>query len=100
MFAQVSKEQFLSACQDQKRAVVYREFPCDDVTPTQAFLSLHPGEGAALLESAVQDEQLGRYSLLALEPFAKFSSKGRVSHLIFQGIAEPIALSRCCFKEG
>ena len=81
MFAQLTQEQFKTASHNQRRAIVYREFPCDDLTPIQAFLSLNAGEGAVLLESAVKDEEMGRYSLLAIEPFAKFSSEGVVEPL-------------------
>jgi anthranilate synthase component 1 len=76
MFRQVTLDQFKAFAKGHKRAAVYREFPCDDVTPTQAFISLNQGAGGVLLESAVKDADLGRYSLLALEPFAQFRSKG------------------------
>ncbi len=81
MFAQLTQEEFKTAYHNQKRGIVYREFPCDDLTPIQAFLSLNAGEGAVLLESAVKDEEMGRYSLLAIEPFATFSSTGVVEPL-------------------
>jgi anthranilate synthase component I len=86
MFAQLTEGQFKTACHNQRRAIVYREFPCDDLTPIQAFLSLNAGEGAVLLESAVKDEELGRYSLLAIEPFATFSSEGVLEPL--EGLRE------------
>jgi anthranilate synthase component I len=79
MFRQVTLEEFKTASHNQKRAVVFQEFPCDDITPTQAFLALNNKDGAVLLESAVKDQELGRYSLLAVEPFAQFQSKGPVS---------------------
>src|SRR5581483_6493982 len=82
MFRQTTPEEFKAAATGQKRAVVYQEFPCDDIT--QAFLSLNSKEGAVLLESAVRDEDLGRYSLLATEPFAEFRSKNSVSEFIFK----------------
>lgn len=46
MFRQLTLEEFRKIAKQQKRAVVYQEFPCDDVTPTQAFLSLDEKEGA------------------------------------------------------
>ncbi len=82
MFRQVTLEEFKAVSRNQKRAVVYREFPCDDVTPTQAFLSLNAKEGSVLLESAVKDQDLGRYSLIAIEPFAEFRSKGELSEFV------------------
>lgn len=84
MFKQTTLEEFKVAAAGQKRAVVYQEFPCDDITPTQAFLSLNSKEGAVLLESAVKDEDLGRYSLIAIDPFAEFRSKGAHSEFIFK----------------
>jgi anthranilate synthase component 1 len=88
MFGQVTLEEFRSSSRNQKRAVVYQEFPCDDITPIQAFLSLNTQEGSVLLESAVIDQELGRYSLLAIEPFAEFHSKGMASEFILNGIKE------------
>jgi anthranilate synthase component 1 len=82
MFRQVTLEEFKQASSDQKRAVVFQEFPCDDITPIHAFLALNAKEGAVLLESAVKDQEVGRYSLLAIEPFAKFTSKGAASEFV------------------
>ncbi len=82
MFRQVTLEEFKNAALHQKRAVVFQEFPCDDLTPIQAFLSLNAKEGSVLLESAVKDQEMGRYSLLATQPFAEFRSKGQVSEFI------------------
>lgn len=70
-----SLEEF-KAASHQKHLIVSQEFACDDLTPTQAFLALDSKEGSVLLESAVTDNELGRYSLLAIEPFAEFTSKG------------------------
>ena len=82
MFRQVTLDEFKAAAQEQARAVVFQEFPCDDITPVHAFLALDAKEGAVLLESAVKDQDLGRYSLLAIEPFAEFKSKSSVSEFI------------------
>ncbi len=79
MFRQVTLDEFKTFAAGQKRAVVFQEFPCDDITPTHAFMALNSKEGAVLLESAVKDQDVGRYSLLAIEPFAEFRSKGSVS---------------------
>lgn len=75
MFRQVTFNEFKQALANQKRAVVFQEFPCDDITPIHAFLALNAKEGVVLLESAVKDQDLGRYSLLAFAPFAEFKSK-------------------------
>jgi anthranilate synthase component I len=82
MFRQVTLEEFKHAASFQKRAVVFQEFPCDDITPIHAFLALNAKEGAVLLESAVKDQEVGRYSLLAIEPFAEFKSKGSYSEFV------------------
>lgn len=82
MFRQTTLEEFKVAARSQKRAIVFQEFPCDNTTPTQAFLALNCREGGVLFESAVKDQDLGRYSLLAIEPFARFSSKGAISEFV------------------
>jgi anthranilate synthase component I len=82
MFGQTTFEEFKAASLHQKRAVVFQEFPCDDITPIHAFMALDAKEGAVLLESAVRDLDLGRYSLLAIEPFAEFKSKGPSSEFV------------------
>jgi anthranilate synthase component I len=82
MFRQVTLEEFKKASSHQKKAVVFQEFPCDDITPIHAFLALNAKEGAVLLESAVKDQDVGRYSLLAIEPFAEFKSKGTYSEFV------------------
>ncbi len=82
MFRQVTLEEFKRALRDQKRAVVFQEFPCDDITPIHAFLALRARDGAVLLESAIKDQEVGRYSLLAIEPFAEFKSKGSYSEFV------------------
>lgn len=86
MFRQGTFEEFKSAAQGQKRAVVFQEFPCDDITPVRAFMALtgisagaSAAEGAVLLESAVQDQDMGRFSVIAIEPFARFTSCGSIS---------------------
>ncbi len=91
MFRQTTFDQFKIAAQDQKRAIVFREFPCDDLTPTSAFSSLPCKEGACLLESGVRDQEMGRYSLIAAEPFAEFSSKGKRSQFKEEVSDEPYA---------
>ncbi len=80
MFQSLSLEEFKKASNNQKRAVVFQEFPCDDITPMHAFLALNAKKGAVLLESAVKDQDVGRYSLLAIEPFAEFRAKGNESN--------------------
>jgi len=82
MFQSVTLEEFKKASSSQKRAVVFQEFPCDDITPIHAFLALNAKEGAVLLESAIKDQDVGRYSLLAIEPFAEFKSKGACSEFV------------------
>ncbi len=85
MFGQTTLEEFKCSSENAGRSIVYREFPCDDLTPIQAFLSLNAQEGAVLLESAVKDQELGRYSLIAVEPFAEFRSKGKCSEYLTRG---------------
>lgn len=81
---QVTLEEFKQAAHNQRRAIVFQEFHCDDITPTQAFLALKAGDGSVLLESAVKDEAMSRHSILAIDPFATFSSKGENATLQLQ----------------
>jgi anthranilate synthase component 1 len=86
MFFQGTFEEFKKAAEGQKRAVVLQEFPCDEVTPARAFIALDAGEGAVLLESAVRDQEMGRFSVLAIEPFARFTSSGPKSSFMLDGM--------------
>ncbi len=74
MFRQTTFDEFKVAAQGQTKAAVIQEFPCDDITPIHAFMALNAKDGACLLESAVKEQDVGRYSLLAIEPFAQFKS--------------------------
>jgi anthranilate synthase component 1 len=81
MFRQLSLEAFKQVSYQQKRAIVYQEFPCDDLTPIQAFLALDAyHEGAFLFESAGSDQR--KFAYLALNPFAEFRAKGFHSTLM------------------
>lgn len=54
------------------------EIPSDLETPVSAFLKLERGESCAfLLESAEQEERIGRYSFLGFDPEKIVTSRGR-----------------------
>ncbi len=71
-------------------------------------MALDGGDGAVLLESAVKDQEMGRYSLIAIEPFAEFKSKGARSEFVsgeqremkesapYEHLKEVIASTRLC----
>jgi anthranilate synthase component 1 len=73
MLKRLDRPTFLELAKIKPRVAVYREFSCDDLTPSICFHLLKQREqGAALLESAVHDQDRGRYSLLAFHPVAQF----------------------------
>lgn len=73
MFKQLSLEDYLKLSQTRKRVAVYREFPCDDLTPYVCFdMIRRQGPGSALLESAIKDKEVGRFSLIAFDPVGSF----------------------------
>src|SRR5512147_487328 len=55
---------------------VYREIAADLDTPVSAFLKLHGGGQAFLLESVEGGDRWGRYSVLAAEPLMALRIKG------------------------
>ncbi len=84
MLKQLSEEEFIRLAAIKPRVAVYQEFPCDDMTPSMCLQALQSkGTGIALLESAIRDKELGRYSLLAFDPIATFRVEGdRVDFLV------------------
>lgn len=80
MLKHLSLEQFLERAQIKPRVAVYREFPCDDLTPAMCMQALQAKrKGSALLESAIKDKDVGRYSLLAFDPVASFEVRENVA---------------------
>jgi anthranilate synthase component 1 len=55
---------------------VYRRLLSDSLTPVTAFHRIDTGENACLFESVVGGEKVGRYSLVATEPFLQISAYG------------------------
>ena len=77
MFKQLSLDTFLKLSQTRSRVAVYREFPCDDLSPYVCFdLIRRRGAGCALLESAIKDKEVGRFSLIAFNPVGTLTVKG------------------------
>jgi anthranilate synthase component 1 len=75
MFKHLTREEFTELSKQGKRIAVFQEMPSDLITPISAFQALTtPGDGAVLLESAVHDHDLGRYSFIGLSPIAEADS--------------------------
>ena len=55
---------------------VVREIPCPP-SALQAFAALRARPGSVLLESGTREPRLGRYSILAADPFLTYRTKGR-----------------------
>ena len=58
-------------------APVYRCVLSDTLTPVSAFRRFDRGGTACLFESVVGGEKVGRYSILAFDPFMEISASGR-----------------------
>jgi anthranilate synthase component 1 len=72
MFTRLSLEQFLEVAKTEKRIAVYQEIPGDRITAISAFEVLgEEARGGAFLESAVQEKDEGRYSLLGFQALAE-----------------------------
>ncbi len=75
MFKRLSLEEFQRLSKLGQRVAVYQEFPCDDLTPYVCFDVIRQrGSGCVLLESAIKDKDVGRFSLLAFDPVRTFTA--------------------------
>jgi anthranilate synthase component I len=70
---------------------VRRSIPADLDTPVSVFLKLAAKEpNAFLLESAEQEEKIGRYSFIGFSPSAVFTAHGREIKITGKGKQKPI----------
>ena len=67
-------ETFRELATEYDRVPVFRRLMCDGLTPVSAFQRLDQGSTACLFESVVGGEKVGRYSFLAVSPFAQLSA--------------------------
>src|SRR3990172_6021850 len=82
MFPQLEFDEFKKLAQYNKRIAVFRTVPSDKFTPITVFQALqNESAQAVLLESAVESTTMGRYSFIALKPFAQFTAKGCVVNI-------------------
>lgn len=58
------------------RVPVYRCLISDGLTPVSAFRKIDEGKTCCLFESVVGGENVGRYSFIAIKPFAQLSAAG------------------------
>jgi anthranilate synthase component 1 len=77
MAHQPSLEQFVALAKDADYVPVYRELLSDALSPVQAFARLDRGEAAALFESVIGGEKVGRYSFVASDPFLLLEARGK-----------------------
>ncbi|MEA1952671.1 MAG: anthranilate synthase component I [Planctomycetota bacterium] len=77
---------------------VYRRLGSDSLTPVSAFHRIDGGRCSCLLESVVGGERVGRYSILATEPYLEIEAYGsRVTVNSFSGVSasgSPILVTR------
>jgi len=109
---QTSREEFGIACQEAfkagKRLVpVCRTLFADTITPVQAYRALDGDDNpAALLESVIQGNHMGRYSIVACDPFFRFVSTGKKACAerlddgtrLVQPESDPLELLQCFLK--
>src|SRR5689334_7525864 len=76
MSHQPSLERFIDLAKDADYVPVYRELLSDSLSPVQAFARLDRGEAAALFESVIGGEKVGRYSFVASDPFLLLEARG------------------------
>lgn len=80
---QTSREEFETACQEAREAgkqlvPVCRTVFADTITPVQACRALDGnGNPAAMLESVSQGQHVGRFSIVACDPFFRFVCTGK-----------------------
>ncbi|MCO6454982.1 MAG: anthranilate synthase component I [Pirellulaceae bacterium] len=71
-----SREAFRQLAADYQLVPVYRRLVSDTLTPVTAFHRLDRGQSACLFESVIGGEKVGRYSILASEPYLELSARG------------------------
>jgi anthranilate synthase component 1 len=71
-----ARDAFVAEARRYNLIPVYREILADLETPVSAFLKIHRGEHAFLLESVEGGEKWARYSILGTEPAFVFTARG------------------------
>src|SRR5437588_11288257 len=69
-------ETFQRLTEGHQLVPVYRRLLSDALTPVTAFHLLDQGGSACLFERVIGGEKVGRYSFLAVEPFAELLAHG------------------------
>ncbi|MGD9126827.1 MAG: anthranilate synthase component I [Planctomycetia bacterium] len=70
-------ERFCELAKDADLVPVYRQLVSDSLTPVSAFHKLDDGRCACLFESVIGGEKVGRYSLLAIDPYFEIEAYER-----------------------
>lgn len=70
-------ERFCELAKDADLVPVYRQMVSDSLTPVSAFHKLDAGRCACLFESVIGGEKVGRYSLLATDPYFEIEAYER-----------------------
>jgi anthranilate synthase component 1 len=71
-----SFDAFRQAARQYQLVPVYRRLVSDTLTPVTAFHKLDRGQTACLFESVIGGEKVGRYSILAADPFLQLTARG------------------------
>lgn len=78
----LTREQFHSIAPDGGLVPIYREVPADLETPVSVYLKLRSKGPGFLLESVEQAEQIGRYSMIGVNPRRQILVRGREVSLV------------------
>lgn len=91
-------ENFSRLAQNADLIPVYRRLVSDSLTPVSAFRRIDGGRCSCLLESVVGGERVGRYSILATEPYLEIEAYGKRvtvnSHSGVSASGSPILVTR------
>ncbi|MBP9866424.1 MAG: hypothetical protein KBC91_08520, partial [Candidatus Omnitrophica bacterium] len=91
----LSLKDFLRLAKKGNQIAVTRTVPCDLETPVSCFLKMARKESDAfLLESAEQEEKIGRYSLLGFDPSERVRSFGGSLELTTGKRVSPLAVKQ------
>jgi anthranilate synthase component 1 len=75
-------ETFSALAAENQLIPVYRTLLSDGLTPVSAFQRLDQGGSVCLFESVIGGEKIGRFSILATDPFMEIHASGQQVTLV------------------
>src|SRR5262245_286329 len=86
-------ETFLRLAENVSAVPVYRRLVSDTLTPVSAFCKIDVGGPACLFESVIGGEKVGRYSIVAVEPYQELVARDR--DITFRSAAGESSFDEC-----